>query len=253
MKAERSNTISSRWPVAKLALHHTRRARLAGLCLGLALGARASATVTTVINTYPDWDGSVTESYLKVAQSFLAPADSTLASWKLTLAPIAVPTNVLFTIVPWNSTSGPSSGPLFSRQVSWPALGGDILVDNISLTLTPGSRYAAVVDLEGYSGKSVDFQFNQNSYAQGNASWFGGVNPGWLYLNSPYNTTFQAEFSVVPEPANLLGLGLAGAALLRPRLYSVVPARKGWFDSRLRMFWTVMRAISDRPSRVRNP
>ena len=104
---------------------------------------------------------------------------------------------------------------MFSRQVNWPTLGGDVLVDNINLTLTPGSRYAAVIDLEGYRGNSVNFQFNQNSFDQGNASWFGGVNPSWVYLDSIYNTEFRAEFYTVPEPANLLGLGLVGTALLR--------------------------------------
>lgn len=215
MKAEQTNAISPRLPVAKLAPHRSQRACLTALCLGLALGARASPPVTTVINTYPDWDGSVTESFLKVAQSFLAPADSTLASWQFTLAPNAQPTNVLFEIVPWNPSSGPSGAPLFSRAVSWPAPGGNVLVDNIDLALTPGSRYAAVVDLQSYRGKSVDFQFNQNSYQLGNASWFGGLNPNWVYLDSTYNTAFRAEFYAVPEPAHLLGLGLAGAALLR--------------------------------------
>jgi hypothetical protein len=215
MKTERTNTIRARLPIKTLALRLTARASLAALYLGLALCARASFPVGTVINTYPDWDGTVTESYFKVAQSFLAPADNTLKSWQFALAPVAAPTNVVLQIVPWNSSSGPTSAPLFSRQVSWAAAGGDILVDNINLTLTPGSRYAAVVDLRGYGGFSVDFQYNQNSYNQGNAAWFAGNNPTWVYLNSTYNTEFRAEFYTVPEPANLLGLGLAGIAVLR--------------------------------------
>jgi hypothetical protein len=186
--------------------------RLAALCLCLGLCARASAAV---IDTYPDWDGSVTLSYGRVAQSFLAPGDNTLASWKFTLAPSGGPTNVLFQIVSWNPNSGPGGATLFSRTVSWPALGGDVPVDNINLTLTPGSRYAAVIDFGGYRGQSVLFEYNQNSYDAGNASWFGGINPGWVYLNSTYNTEFRAEFLAVPEPGSLLALGLANIALVR--------------------------------------
>ena len=89
------------------------------------------------------------------------------------------------------------------------------MVDNIDLTLTPNARYAAVVDLEGFAGKSVFFQYNQNSYDQGNASWLDGIGPQWEYLNSTYNTEFRAQFYTVPEPGSLLGLGLAGAVFLR--------------------------------------
>jgi hypothetical protein len=179
---------------------------------------RASATgPTTIIDTYPDWDLNVTTSWLKVAQSFLAPTDNTLISWQFALAPVAAPTNVLFQIVPWNPNSGPSGLPLFSRTVNWPAGGGDILVDDINLTLTPGLRYAAVVDLNGYSGRSLDFELNQKSYDQGNASWFGGPGgiPTWNYLNSPYNTEFRAEFQTIPEPGSFLLAGLATFALVR--------------------------------------
>lgn len=211
MKAEQTHTPRSRWPVPPLVLPAATRARLTALCLGLALCARASATV---IDTYPDWDGNVTEGYLKVAQSFVAPADSTLVKWKFTLAPIAAPTNILFEIVPWNTNSGPSGSALFTRQLSWPTAGGDMLVDNINLTLAPGSIYAALVDLEGYGGKSLNFQFNQNSYNQGNGSWYGGgLNPGWRYLVPTYNTEFRAEFTI-PEPPNLCAFGLAATALL---------------------------------------
>jgi hypothetical protein len=180
--------------------------------LCLALCANASAAL---INTYPDWDGNVTLSYSRVAQSFLAPTDNLLESWQFTLAPNAAPTNLLFQIVPWNPNSGPSGAPLFTRFVNWPAQGGDILVDNINLTLTPGARYAAVIDFDGYRGQSAFFEYNQNSYSDGNASWFGGINPTWVYLNSTYNTEFRAEFFAVPEPANLLALALAATAMLR--------------------------------------
>jgi hypothetical protein len=188
---------------------------VAAFCLAAFCASAFGTVISTVIDTYPDWDGNVTESYFKVAQSFLAPADNTLASWKFTLATSPGPTNILFEIVPWNASSGPSGSPLFSRTVSWSASGGDILVDNINLTLTPGSRYAAIVDLRSYGGPSVNFEYNQDSYNQGNAAWFAGINPTWKYLNSTYNTQFRAEFYAVPEPACLFAMGLVGIVFVR--------------------------------------
>lgn len=208
MKAE---SIDLRLRAATCALNF-KRGRVTAFLLGLALCARASAAI---INTYPDWDGNVTLSYSKVAQSFLAPTDNLLASWQFTLAPNAAATNLLFQIVPWNPLSGPSGAALFTRNVNWPAQGGDVLVANINLTLTPGSSYAALIDFNGYRGQSIFFEYNQNSYNHGNASWFGGINPNWVYLNSTYNTEFRAEFLAVGEPANLLATALFAIPLLR--------------------------------------
>lgn len=203
MKTRACLTIA-RWPLDS-------RYAIAAIWLTLAFCPRATATI---FNTYGDWDGNVTQSYLKVAQSFLVPEDNTLASWQFTLAPAAGATNVLFEIVPWNAASGPSGAPLFSRNLSWPTQGGDILVDNINLSLLPDTRYAAVIDLGAFAGKSVLFQFNQNSYNQGNASWLAGSNPHWEYLTSTYNTQFRAEFYTIPEPASLLGLSLISLIFL---------------------------------------
>jgi len=229
MKAERTKSFGPRLRAAACAAP----GRFAAFWLGLALCAGASAAI---INTYPDWDGNVTLSYSRVAQSFLAPTDNILASWQFTLASIPAATNVLFQIVPWNPNSGPSGAALFTRNLRWPAQGGDVLVDNINLTLTPGSSYAALIDFNGYRGQSVFFEYNQNSYNHGNASWFGGINPTWVYLNSTYNTEFKAEF-LVPEPTNLLTLALAATALLRylarTRLTPPAPATHSDFDGQI--------------------
>jgi hypothetical protein len=182
-------------------------------------GTFAVSASTTVINTFPDWDNNVTLYWFKVAQSFLAPADNTLSSWEFALATNGGQNSVLFQIVPWNPNSGPSGAALFSREVPWPTPGGHVLVSNINLTLQPGARYAAVIDLEGYEGSSVHYQQNQNSYDQGRASWFNSGT--WDYLTSTYNTSFRAEFSAVPEPE---GFKILFAALLvlaaAPRTFS---------------------------------
>ena len=92
------------------------------------------------------------------------------------------------------------------------------MVDNIDLTLTPGLRYAAVVDPHGAAIRSLYFEQNQNSYNQGNASWFGvggDPHPVWWYLNSTYNTEFRAEFQNIPEPGSFLLAGVVACALAR--------------------------------------
>jgi hypothetical protein len=195
---------------------------MGGVCfIALVLCKNASAAV---LDTYPDWDGNVTESYLKIAQSFIAPTNNILSSWKFGIAPGAVSTNLIFEVVLWNAMSGPVGEPLFSRVADWPKQGGDIELDQINLGLSPGSRYAAIVDLRGYAGPSVHFEFNQDSYKQGNAAWYAGVNPSWKYLDSTYNTEFRAEFFGVPEPGGLLALGLAAIGLLRLR-YDKIDSR----------------------------
>jgi hypothetical protein len=178
----------------------------------------ASSKSATVINTYPDWDGTITYGWDAVAQSFVAPADNTLLSWKFGIAPAtngSPNNNVLFQIVAWDQSSGPVGAALFSREVAWPSAGGDILVDNIGLTLTPGSRYAAIANLENrYEGQSVHFQLNQTSYNGGNASWFS-VPSSWQYLDSTWNTQFRAEFAAIPEPGTVPLILLSLLMLLR--------------------------------------
>ena len=172
--------------------------------------ARASADI--VINTYPDWDGNVTNGWVAIAQSFIAPSDNVLDNWKFALAPLpGGQHSVAFDIYAWSDLTGPVGSSLYSSVEAWPAGGGDVLVDNIALSLTPGNLYAGVVDLQGYSGPSVHYQFNQFSYTGGDASWLDGGTE-WHFLNSGWNTKFRAEF--VPEPSTLLILTLGAAGLL---------------------------------------
>ena len=84
-----------------------------------------------------------------------------------------------------------------------------ILGESIALKLDRRNRYAAVVDVGGFTGKSVHYQENQNSYSDGNASWFD--NNKWDHLQSSFNTKFRAEFVPIPEPRArlLLTIGLS--------------------------------------------
>ncbi|MCG3127322.1 MAG: hypothetical protein CHACPFDD_02180 [Phycisphaerae bacterium] len=183
------------------------------VCAGLSIAFVAAAAANTIIDTYPDWDGNVTNGWLKIAQTVTVPADNVLDNWKFALNPPGGQNTILFEIYEWDNSVGPIGPVLYSSIEAWPAAGGDVLVDNINLPLTTGNLYGAIVDLQGYAGQSVHFQVNQFSYTGGDASWFDGAT--WNFLNSGWNTKFRAEFT--PEPATLLTLSVAALALLRRR------------------------------------
>jgi hypothetical protein len=183
--------------------------RLAIIAGGVAIAQMASAT--TVIDTYPDWDGNVTNGWLGVAQSFTTPTDNVLVSWTFAIDPGQ--SNVNCSVYAWDNTVGTMGGSLYSTNIDCSA-GGDYTF-NPNLALTAGGLYAVVYDFNGNAGASIHFQVNQNSYAGGDASWFDGS--GWQYLDSGWNTTFKAKFDAVPEPATLLLFGLGAIALRRKR------------------------------------
>jgi MYXO-CTERM domain-containing protein len=164
-----------------------------------------------VIDTYPFWDGNVTNGWVAVAQSFIAPEHSVLDSYMFGFEGSKVA--ITFSIVQWDETSGPVGGPLYSTNVA--GFIGDVVVSDIGLSLTPGEMYAAVVDMNGYTAESVHWMQNVDGNPTGDASWFDGS--GWQYLNSGWSTKFRAEFTAVPGPAAVALLGVAGLAGSRRR------------------------------------
>lgn len=174
--------------------------------LAALLGGTAQAYT---IDTYPGWDGNVTAGWLKIAQNFVAPSENVLLDY--TFGVDGGTGNIQFSIFKWDESSGEIGGALFSQIVPWPAAAGDVQINSINLALTPGDRYAAVVDLLGQSGPSVHWMAHRTNYSDGRASWWDG---SWAYLDSDYNTKFRANFT--PEPGTLAALGL-GLALLTAR------------------------------------
>lgn len=185
-----------------------RRSILLPLAVCVAVPAKA-----LVIDTYPDWTGSITGGWLAQAQNFIGPSDNVLNSWRFSLA--AGTGNVTFSIFNW-SASGPVGSALFSTTAPWPSTDSPVDINNINLTLVQGNSYGAVVDLQGQSGNSVHFNNNQNSYNLGNGWWMNSA--GWNNF-AGLNQTFRAVFSPVPEPASMIaiGVGLAGLFARRKR------------------------------------
>lgn len=173
----------------------------------LLVGA-AALSQATVIDTYPDWDGNITNGWQYVAQSFTAPSDNVLLNW--TFGTNSQP-NLGFSIFAWDPNSGPTSGALFQTTVNAGG-GGDFTVSNINLALTTGNVYAVVYETD--LNQSIHFQTNNTSYTGGCASWNNGT---WNFLNSGWNTQFRAEFGTVPEPGTLAALALGALILVRRR------------------------------------
>jgi hypothetical protein len=160
-----------------------------------AMIAAASAMAEVQIDTYPCWDGNVTDMWAGVAQSFVPPTSNTiLRNFTFALDPTDAQRTVTFEIYQWSNDTGPVGGPLYSAAAPWPVAGGDVSIDNIDLVLTEGVLYGAVVYLGGFDGSSVHFMYNNTCYPDGDASWYSVLGE-WYYLSSSWNLQFRAVFS----------------------------------------------------------
>jgi hypothetical protein len=181
--------------------------KLIGLMLGFVLFA-SPALATTIIDTYPSWDGFTSSGYNNAAQSFTAPTDNVLLSYQFGIAPRSSDGTLSFSIYNWFG-GGPAGSALYGGSLPWTTASTDILVSGIGLTLTTGNQYGAVIDYLGYSGLQVH-HLSIDAYSGGNAFFSFSSFP-------EFDLEFRAEFGgtpAVPEPATLLllGAGLAGLA-----------------------------------------
>ncbi len=195
-------------------LRAPRMSALAVLAL-LIVGSFATANAADCnINTEPSWDGNITSGWLAQAQTFEAPsADcSVLSDWEFKLSGRTSPGQVTFNIYEW-SASGPVGNALYTQTLDWGTTDQVFDVTGINLALTPGQLYGADIDLQGYSGLSVYYNFNQTGYPGHDGWWYNPDFGGWNDIGGT-NQYFMADFTSVPEPGSivLLGSSLLGVA-----------------------------------------
>ena len=179
--------------------------------LALSLAGPAFAPGQVIFDTYPFWDGNITSGYVATAETFIVPTgNGVLDSFKFALAARAGGGSVSFEVYHWD-TAGPVGPAVYTQVVSWPDVGGDIILTNLNVVLTPGQNYGAVMNLLGYSGQSVHWMNSTANYAQGNG-WWNTDGSAWQSLTG-LNLKFTAQFVPVPEPP-VLGLLAAGLPAL---------------------------------------
>lgn len=182
----------------------------ATVVLLLTLGMQPSAAFAKeVINTFPNWDGQVTEGWNATAQSFTVPASPILQSYQFGIEPSNHGGDLDFTVHTWSIT-GPNEPALFTRTIPWPTQGDSLVVNNIDLELIPNNVYSVKIDFKGYTGKSVHFT-QLPAYSGGNAQWFIGRWNDFPELDHRFRATF------VPEPSSmgLVAIGVSAWALVR--------------------------------------
>ena len=171
------------------------------------------SSATTIIDTYPFWDGAgVTSGWKLTAQTITAPLDSVLVGYRFALDPRPGGGTVGFSVREWGLT-GPIGPELYSTTAPWPETGGDIDLTGIDLSLTTGTLYGMVVDLLGYGGYSVHF-ITFSPYSGGSGFWSDGTT--WQSFPS-LDHRFRAEFEAAPEPGTSLLLAAGLGLLYRSR------------------------------------
>jgi hypothetical protein len=166
------------------------RVTLCVVALLFALGPQALAH-NCHVDTFPYWDGNITTGWLATAQVIVPPPNCTmLVEYAFELAGRSSPGSVQFSIYEW-STSGPVGNALFTTTIPWDTTASVIVVSNINLKLTSGTHYGAMIDMLGYTGQSVYFQYNQTGYPRGMGFWYNGT---WIQYDG-LNHRFKAKWA----------------------------------------------------------
>jgi hypothetical protein len=168
-----------------------------------------------VIDTYPFWDGNVTNAWTAVAQTFDAPG-STLSDYQFAIDGNPSGGTLNISLYDWIAGTGQTGAALYSTSVAWPTSTGDVVLSGINVALSTGSHYGMVVELGGAIDPSVHFMTNVTGSPTGYGYWSGDNGTTWGGIPG-FSTEFRATFGSVPEPASFAVLGLGALALVRRR------------------------------------
>jgi hypothetical protein len=190
------------------------RGKALGFSVLAAMLVIVSASASTVIGTYPNWDGSQTAGWAAAAQSFTVPAQDVLLR-NFVFSLVGNGTSYEFSIV--DLVAGQPTGPvLYSTVRPWSV--GDQTISDINLFLGPSQQYAAVIDFQGYTSLSVAFDWPDSfdPYPGGAGYWLSPSQSEWTTFPNA-DLLFSAEFTQVPEPSTFSMIGFGCVALMISR------------------------------------
>lgn len=178
--------------------------------------ACAGASADTVFNTIPTWDGSRSNGWLSVAQTFTAPAgDTTLSTWEQGIGGDGGTYTV--GLYRWDRANERATGSaLFTRAAESIPQSVTFVEFPVGVNLVAGTEYAMITTLSSGEGNGLAFSGN-NHFDLGYANFtFDSIFDRWAFTqNDPYDLAFRAVF--VPAPASAGLLGLAGLVAARRR------------------------------------
>jgi hypothetical protein len=184
----------------------------------VALSSAGAARADTVIDTIPLWDGSISNGWDKIAQTFEVPiTDPVLSTFELGVQS-TVGASYHLLLYEWDHIGNSIVGGALFDSGALVAPGTLTFIEfAIGVSLTPGDDYAMIVDWasdkdsSGVAFSEADqYPGGYNDYTDGpiNAPWFFGSDSG-------REMAFKAVF--VPAPGALALLGTAGLISRRPR------------------------------------
>lgn len=184
-----------------------------GCAVGIGIALATPAAAEFVIDTYPYWDGNVTNGWERSAQTFSVPGPTKVVLDRFIFGFGGGPPEMVFSIVVWDVETGPVGEALFQEFL--PGFVGDITISDIGLVLEAGVMYAAITDYLGYDQQGTHAMAGNEGNPGGNGgAWYR--DGAWTILPS-YQTQFRAEFVAVPAPATAALLLLAAASSHRRR------------------------------------
>ena len=144
------------------------------------------------VNTFPNWDGTITYGWSMTAQVIVPPPScNMLVEYQFEVAGRDTAGSIQFSIFEWSPSGGPIGPALYTTTLPWDTTTSVIVVSNINLRLNRLTHYGAVIDLLGYTNQSVYFQYNEDGYNRGIGFWSQGV---W-YSYPGTNHRFRAKWA----------------------------------------------------------
>ncbi len=185
--------------------------------VGIAVG---TARTETIIDTIPLWDGNISNSWDKIAQTFEIPSvDVVLNTFELGVQSTTGGNyNVL--LYEWDSVGNFAVGAALFDAGTFTAPEALTFIEfAIGIALLPGDDYAIIVEWDPNAGGSgVAFSFADQYPGGYNDYTDGALGDPWVFgPDTNFEMAFKAVFTPIPSPSALALLGAAGLISRRRR------------------------------------